>query len=151
MFANVLQLPEGGDFTTELHLKTALQIYIKLSNEAQSRHFLVGAVISWPSVHRDRKPLSLLSFTVLIFNVLVCAVAYFLFFRREGFFYSIFLGWETCKLFDIALVSALACVALAMSLKVCVGFLFTTIYLLNKWTFYTSVTTINTAVALFWF
>src|SRR5690606_28201630 len=49
-------------------------------------------------VHRGCKPLSLLSFTVIV--VLVCAVAYFLFSEGEEiFFNSILSAWERWKLF----------------------------------------------------
>ena len=44
--------------------------------------------------------MSLLSFTVIVFVVLVCAVGYFLFSEGEEiFFNSIFSAWERWKLF----------------------------------------------------
>ena len=54
---NVSRLGEGGDLTTNVHTKHALQIYEKLSYEALNRHFCQTAVISWPSVCRGCKVL----------------------------------------------------------------------------------------------
>ncbi len=70
---------------------------------------------------------------------------------KEIFLFQFFLGSETCKLFDKALVVALAGVALAMCLQVWVGFLATFLVLLYWRTFYTSITAINTTVSLLWF
>ena len=51
-------------------------------------------------VHCVCKPLSLLSFTVIVFVVMACAVAYFLFSEGEEIFSnSILSAWERWKLF----------------------------------------------------
>ncbi len=85
---NVLRLCEVGDF----HHKTSI--------EALNRHFCKTAVGSWCSVFRVCKPLIMLSLSVIIFVVLVCAVAYFLFSEGEEiFFNSILSGLERWKLF----------------------------------------------------
>ncbi len=114
---------------------------------------VVPAVTCWRSVLRVKLlcPVNGCNNQSECLSVVGCVVAYFLFFRREEIFYSFFLGSETCKLFDKALVVALAGVALAMCLQVWVGFLATFLVLLYWWTFYTSITAINTTVSLLWF
>jgi len=78
--------------------RTALEPTIKLSYEALHPPLRQTAVISWPSVHRPCKPLSILRFSVFV--VSGCAVGYFLFSEgKEIFFNSIFLGSERWKLF----------------------------------------------------
>jgi hypothetical protein len=47
---NVLRLGEGGVLPLNFNMKHTLQIYEKLSYEAQNRHFCQTAVISCPSV-----------------------------------------------------------------------------------------------------
>jgi len=79
-------------FTTNVHTKNeCLFNNTEMSCEALNRQFPEGAVISWPSVHRVCKPLSILRF--IVFVVSGCAIAYFLFSEgKEIFLIQFFLG-----------------------------------------------------------
>ena len=100
--------------------RTELEPTTKLSYEALHRHFCKTAVGSWCSVVSVCKPLSLLSFSVIVCRVVRCV---FYFFRRVGKFFknNFVLRW-LCKLFDKALVCAWASAALAMCLQIALAF-----------------------------
>ncbi len=90
----------GGFLAQKFNRRTALEPTTKLSYEALHPPLRQTAVSSRPSVLCPCKPLSLFSFTVIVFVVLGCAVAYFLFSEVEEIFLnSILSAWERCKLF----------------------------------------------------
>jgi len=64
---NGFGLGEGGGFLAQkFNRRTTLEPTTKLSYEALNPPLRQTAVISWPSVHRPCKPLSLLSFCVIV-------------------------------------------------------------------------------------
>jgi len=96
-------------FTTNVDAENQTLINHKCVCGALNRHFCQTRVISWPSVLRPCKPLTILRFAVFVVSAGV--VAYFLFSEgREDFFNSILSGWDRHTLCQ-ALVCALACAA----------------------------------------
>ncbi len=75
---------EGGDFTTNVHTKHAVQIYEKLSYEALNRHFCQGAVTCWRSVHRVVESLVYVEFAVCCRVAYVSVVGGVFFYFLEG-------------------------------------------------------------------
>lgn len=91
------QLAISEHFTVNLHKSLIGAHSFNFARHRQLRQHAVGC---WCSVFRLCKPLSLLSFTIIVFVVLVCVVAYFLFSEGKGdFLNSILSGWERWKLF----------------------------------------------------
>jgi len=108
-------LRSGGFLAQRFNRRTALEPTTKLAYKALHPPLRKTAVSSRPSVFRVCKLLSLLSSRVIVCRVVRCV---FYFFEGSGnFLKTIFLGW-LCKLFDKALVRALAFEALAMCLQI---------------------------------
>ncbi len=84
-------------FTTNVDAENQCLVNHKCVCGALNRHFFQTRVISWPSVHRPCKPLTLLSCRVI--KGWLCGRVFFIFRRGGDFFNSILSGWERCNLF----------------------------------------------------